>query len=351
MRLFRFPDLAGRRIDALERLPLVPALRRNEAARSGPGIAPHRLRGRLLQARVESRFRRLRLLPPVRHEAPAPGGELELVRARGQAQKVNRVGGKNVEAAREGIVPPPEVPVTLYRGFLGADETAAHADILSRSRPGRVAAGASRLRVEQRNALVVRRLGYRLQISVDVGEVLVRQDRLLIRRHAPGAEAHKRRERPRRDRIGRELWSSHRALPHEALALPAAVLHVGGLALLGGTGGEGERREQQGRDEKQILRFAQNDIPRGDIHRGCVQTLSRAGWPDCTTLTASRSAGPSCAGSLIGPFAHQPMLSASLWYSTSGVWMLVPTGPISPPRFATPLRKLERRCTCLTSWW
>src|SRR6267154_6284253 len=94
MRLFHLPDLAGRRIDALDRLPLVPALRRNEAARSGPGVAPHRLRGRLLQARVESRFRRLRLLPPVRHEAPAPGGELELVRARGQAQKVNRVGGK-----------------------------------------------------------------------------------------------------------------------------------------------------------------------------------------------------------------------------------------------------------------
>src|SRR6267143_3341300 len=209
-------------------------------------------------------------------------------------------------------------------------------------------AGAARLRVEQRNALVVRRLGYRLQISVDVGEVIVRQDRLLIRRHAAGAEAHEGRERFGRDRIGRELRSGHAALTHETVALPAAVLHEGALALLGGARGEGERREQQGRDEKQILRCAQNDRR---LHRGCVQTLSRAGCPDCTTLTASRSADPSCAGSLIGPLAHQPMLSASLWYSTSGFWMLVPTGPISPPRFATRLRKLDRRCTCITSWW
>src|SRR5258708_39579990 len=214
----------------------------------------------------------------------------------------------------------------------------------------RVRAGASRLRVEQRNALVVRRLRLRLQISVDVGEVIVGQDRLLIRRHSAGAETHECRERFGRDRIGRELRPGHAALPHEAVALPAAVLHVGGLALLGGAGGEGERREQQGHDEKQILRSAQNDIHCGDIHRGCVQTLSRAGWPDCTTLTASRSAGPSCAGSLIGPFAHHPMLSASLWYSPSGFWMLVPTGPISPPSVATRLRKFERRCPRIPPW-
>src|SRR2546430_12529505 len=94
------------------------------------------------------------------------------------------------------------------------------------------AAGAARLRVEQRNALVVRRLRLRLQISVDVGEVLVRQDRLLIRRHAAGAEAHEGRERLGRDRIGRELRSGYAALPREAVALPAAVLHEGGLALL-----------------------------------------------------------------------------------------------------------------------
>ena len=28
----------------------------------------------------------------------------------------------------------------------------------------------------------------------------------------------------------------------------------------------------------------------------------------------------------------------------------VPTGPRSPPRFATRLRKFDRRCTCITSW-
>src|SRR5712691_7935935 len=78
VRLLRALDLARRRIDALDRLPLVPALRRNEAARAAPRVAPHRLPRRLLHARDEARLRRLRLLPPVRHEAPAPGGELEL---------------------------------------------------------------------------------------------------------------------------------------------------------------------------------------------------------------------------------------------------------------------------------
>src|SRR6266850_1362435 len=39
------------------------------------------------------------------------------------------------------------------------------------------------LLVEQRNTLVVPRLRNRLQIGVDVGEVCVREDRLLIRRH------------------------------------------------------------------------------------------------------------------------------------------------------------------------
>jgi len=35
--------------------------------------------------------------------------------------------------------------------------------------------------------------------------------------------------------------------------------------------------------------------------RGCVHTSTRAGWPDLTTSTARLSAGPSSAGSLIGP--------------------------------------------------
>src|SRR5262245_51867846 len=50
----------------------------------------------------------------------------------------------------------------------------------------------------------------------------------------------------------------------------------------------------------------------GPPYRGWVQTLSSAGWPDFTTATACLMAGPSSAGSLIGPFAHQPIDSASL---------------------------------------
>src|SRR6266487_4360669 len=116
MRLLRALDLARRRIDALDRLPLVPAFRRDEAARAAPRVAPHRLPGRLLRARDEARLRRLRLLPPVRHEAPAAGGELELAGIRRPAQERDRVGGKDVEAARERIVVvPADVPVAQDR--------------------------------------------------------------------------------------------------------------------------------------------------------------------------------------------------------------------------------------------
>src|SRR6266571_160182 len=128
MRLLRALDLARRRIDALDRLPLVPALRRNQAARAAPRVAPHRLPGRRLHARDEARLRRLRLLPPVRHEAPAAGGELELLRVRGPADERDRVGGKDVEAAREGIrvAVPADVPEARDRFFLRAGEAAAH---------------------------------------------------------------------------------------------------------------------------------------------------------------------------------------------------------------------------------
>src|SRR5712691_11805138 len=102
VRLLRALDLARRRIDALHRLPLVPAFRRDEAARPAPRVAPHRLSRRLLDARDEARLLRLRLLPPVRHQAPAAGGELEFLRVRGPADERDRVGGKDVEAAREG---------------------------------------------------------------------------------------------------------------------------------------------------------------------------------------------------------------------------------------------------------
>src|SRR5258708_9284747 len=147
-----------------------------------------------------------------------------------------------------------------------------------------VPASASRLRVEQRNALVVRRLRLRLQISVDVGEILVRQDRLLIRRHAAGAEAHEGREGFGRYRIGPELRSGHRALPHEAVALPAAVLHVGGLAFLGGAGGQsGGGRERKRRGKR-------NSRPGSDP--GGLPTVCWAARTAPPTLSAPRTGGP-----------------------------------------------------------
>src|SRR5258708_34210148 len=89
------------------------------------------------------------------------------------------------------------------------------------------------LLVEQRNGLVVRGLWDRLQIGVDIREVVVRQDRLGVWRHGAIAAAQERRERLDRDRIGRELRPGDAALPLRAVALPAAVLDEGGLALLG----------------------------------------------------------------------------------------------------------------------
>src|SRR5262249_61941725 len=87
MRLARHEQLAGGGIDALQAAPLVPALGRDEAARSAPGVPPHRLFRRLLDARVEARPRRLRLRPPVRDQAPAAGGELELAGIGARAQE------------------------------------------------------------------------------------------------------------------------------------------------------------------------------------------------------------------------------------------------------------------------
>jgi len=125
--LLRPLDFARRGIDALDRLPLVPAFRGDQAARPAPGVAPHRFPGGFLDACVEARLRGLGLLPPVGHQAPAPGGELEPLRVRRPAQELDRVGGKDVEAAWQQLeVVPAEVPIALDRGFLGADEPAAH---------------------------------------------------------------------------------------------------------------------------------------------------------------------------------------------------------------------------------
>src|SRR6266568_4131792 len=75
--LLRPLDFARRRIDALDRLPFVQAFRGDQASRPAPGVAPHRFPGGFLDARVEAHLRRLRLLPPMGHQAPTPGGELD----------------------------------------------------------------------------------------------------------------------------------------------------------------------------------------------------------------------------------------------------------------------------------
>src|SRR6185503_19713049 len=172
-----------------------------------------------------------------------------------------------------------------------------------------------------------------------------RENFLRIRRHRAVGIAHEDVERLERHRLGRERLSGGAALAELAVALPAAVLHEGALPLCR-VGGERRSRNQPDegkRDQPQAHGFRPQ--------RGWVQTLTSAGVPDCTTLTASRSADASCDASLIGPFAHQPIDSASLWYSMSGFSIRVPTGPRSPPLFEGRLRKFARRCTCITSWW
>src|SRR5262249_17990880 len=60
---------------------------------------------------------------------------------------------------------------------------------------------------------------------------------LAVRRHRSIGAAHERRERLERHWIGRQHLAAaghDRALALEAMALPAAVLHERGLALLGG---------------------------------------------------------------------------------------------------------------------
>src|SRR5215472_1801299 len=93
-------------------------------------------------------------------------------------------------------------------------------------------ASASLLLVEQGNALVIRRLGDRLQIGVDIREIVVRQDRLRVGRHGAVGGAHESRERLNRNGIRRELGAGA-ALGLHAVTLPAAVLDVSRLALLG----------------------------------------------------------------------------------------------------------------------
>src|SRR6516225_1636033 len=89
------------------------------------------------------------------------------------------------------------------------------------------------LLVEQGNALVIRRLRDRLQIGVDIREIVVRQDRLRVGRHGAVGRAHESRERLNRNGIRRELGAGDATLALYAVTLPAAVLDVSRLALLG----------------------------------------------------------------------------------------------------------------------
>src|SRR6516162_5305220 len=91
----------------------------------------------------------------------------------------------------------------------------------------------SYLLVEQGNVLVIRRLGDRLQIGVDIREVVVGQDRLRIGRHGAIGGAHESGERLDRDGIWRELGPGDTALGLHAVTLPTAVLDIGRLAFLG----------------------------------------------------------------------------------------------------------------------
>src|ERR1041384_7376130 len=87
---------------------------------------------------------------------------------------------------------------------------------------------------------------------------------------------------------------------------PPPVFIKGALPRAAAAGSRGSRNqpEEGKRDQPQAHGFRPQ--------RGWVQTLTSAGAPDCTTLTASRSADASCEASLIGPLAHQPIDSASL---------------------------------------
>src|ERR1700737_2441586 len=108
------------------------------------------------------------------------------------------------------------------------------------------------LLIQQRNGLVVDRLWDRLQIGVDIREIVVRQDRLGVGRHGAIAAAQECRERLDRNRVRRELRAGDATLPLRAVALPAAVLDESGLALLGrGSERSAAAEEEAGGERRQ----------------------------------------------------------------------------------------------------
>src|SRR6476659_1268400 len=92
------------------------------------------------------------------------------------------------------------------------------------------------LLVEQGNILVIRPLRDRLQVGVDIGEVVVGEDRLRVRWHGTIAGAHEGGECLDRQWIRRKPRAGLPALTLGAVTLPAAVLDERSFALFGGGG-------------------------------------------------------------------------------------------------------------------
>src|SRR5947207_9236714 len=98
------------------------------------------------------------------------------------------------------------------------------------------------LRLKQRNAVDVRRLRNRLQVRVDVREIGVGKNLLAVSRHGAVRGAHEGGKCFPRQWIGREALAAaghDRSLAHGTVALPAAVLNKGSLAVLCGSGRSG----------------------------------------------------------------------------------------------------------------
>src|SRR5262249_10029452 len=129
--------------------------------------------------------------------------------------------------------------------------------------------------------------------------------------HGAVGGAHECDERFRRNGVRREFWSGEAALADKAVALPAAVLDEGGLALFRRRG-ERAVTDQQGGGKQRRRPHARTQTRHGAPHRGWVHTSTSAGWPDFTAATARLIVGPTSLGSLIGPADHQPIEFASL---------------------------------------
>src|SRR5262249_58053355 len=87
-----------------------------------------------------------------------------------------------------------------------------------------------RLLIEERYRLPIGRWWDRLQVRIDVLQVLVRQHRLLVRGHRAVGGAHEGRQCLVGHRIGRELRSRDwRALSGVTMTLIAPIFHVAGL--------------------------------------------------------------------------------------------------------------------------